>query len=91
MTDDSTTAIATPTATATDDSTTAIAGTIGSGPATHPPPAVAPNTGVTVSPVQSPRSRMIERTIGILALVGTVATVWLGIWVTPPDKTQGDL
>jgi len=92
MTDDSTTATATATAAgAADDPSTAIAGTIGSGLVAHPPTAVAPNTGVTVSPVQSPRSRMIERAIGALALVGTVATVWLGIWVTPPDKTQGDL
>jgi heme exporter protein C len=29
--------------------------------------------------------------IGVLALVGTVCTVWLGLWVTPPDRTQGDL
>jgi heme exporter protein C len=31
------------------------------------------------------------RIIGILALVGTAFTVWLGLWVTPPDRTQGDL
>ena len=24
-------------------------------------------------------------------LVGTAATVWLGLWVTPPDQVQGDL
>ena len=83
MTDDTTTATATVAATAT--------GAVEPGPPTHPPTGVAPNNGVTVSPVQSPRSRMTERTVGILALVGTVATVWLGIWVTPPDKTQGDL
>jgi len=76
----------------TDNSTTTtVAEAFGPGPAAHPPTTVATNTGVTPSPVQSPRSRMVERTIGILALVGTIATVWLGIWVTPPDKVQGDL
>ncbi len=29
--------------------------------------------------------------IGVLALVGVAFTVWLGLWVTPPDKVQGDL
>ncbi len=57
----------------------------------HPQTSVAPNTGVTLAPVQSSRARMTEYIIGILALVGTVATVWLGLWVTPPDKVQGDL
>jgi heme exporter protein C len=33
----------------------------------------------------------IERIIGVGALVATVGTVWLGLWVTPPDQTQGDL
>ena len=48
-------------------------------------------TGVAPPPVLSRRARVVERTIGILALVGTAATVWLGLWVTPPDKAQGDL
>jgi heme exporter protein C len=34
---------------------------------------------------------VILRTIGIAALVTTAATVWLGLWVTPPDKVQGTL
>ncbi|MGA2835186.1 MAG: cytochrome c biogenesis protein CcsA [Acidimicrobiales bacterium] len=42
-------------------------------------------------PLQSLRARRIEQTVGVLALVGTAATVWLGLWVTPPDKVQGDL
>jgi heme exporter protein C len=46
---------------------------------------------VTPPPVQSARSRATERIIGVLAVVGTAATVWLGLWVTPPDKTQGNL
>ncbi|MGH9047076.1 MAG: cytochrome c biogenesis protein CcsA [Acidimicrobiales bacterium] len=29
--------------------------------------------------------------VGVLALVSTAATVWLGLWVTPPDKVQGNL
>jgi heme exporter protein C len=31
------------------------------------------------------------RVLGALALVGMAATVWLGLWVTPPDKVQGQL
>jgi heme exporter protein C len=57
----------------------------------HPPATAATNTGVTAPPVQSARSRTTERVIGVLALVGTAFTVWLGLWVTPPDRTQGDL
>ena len=49
------------------------------------------DTGPTPPPAQSARSRTTERVIGVLALVGTAVTVWLGLWVTPPDRTQGDL
>ena len=31
------------------------------------------------------------RIIGIAALVGVAFTVWLGLWVTPPDQVQGNL
>jgi len=31
------------------------------------------------------------RPIGILGLVTAALTVWLGLWVTPPDKVQGNL
>lgn len=31
------------------------------------------------------------RLVGVAAVVSTAATVWLGIWVTPPDKVQGNL
>jgi heme exporter protein C len=31
------------------------------------------------------------RTIGIAALLSTAATVWLGLWVTPPARVQGTL
>jgi len=57
----------------------------------HPAAPSATNTGMTPPPAQSARSRTTERVIGLLALVGTVCTVWLGLWVTPPDRTQGDL
>ena len=40
---------------------------------------------------QSPRAVWATRVIGLSALVGTVFTVWLGLWITPPDRTQGDL
>ena len=46
---------------------------------------------VSAPPVQSPRARQVTRVIGITAAVATACTVWLGLWVTPPDQTQGDL
>ncbi|HEY5109371.1 MAG TPA: cytochrome c biogenesis protein CcsA [Acidimicrobiales bacterium] len=71
-----------------DDVTTT---TVAESAGTHPAAAPVSNTRVTPAPAQSSRSKAVERTIGLLALLGTVATVWLGIWVTPPDKVQGDL
>jgi heme exporter protein C len=41
--------------------------------------------------VQSGRARWTVRIIGITAAVATAFTVWLGLWVTPPDQVQGDL
>ena len=41
--------------------------------------------------VQSPRMIWTTRIIGIAAAVMVALTVWLGLWVTPPDKVQGDL
>jgi len=76
----------------TDDlSTSAVKDGSGLAPVVHPPAAPVTNTAVTSVPVRSSRSKAVERSIGIVSLVGTVATVWLGIWVTPPDKIQGDL
>jgi len=63
----------------------------GDRPSAHPTGGSAANTGVTPPPEQSPRARTTERVIGALALVGTACTVWLGLWVTPPDRQQGDL
>ncbi len=41
--------------------------------------------------VQSRRMVWTTRIIGAAAAVTTALTVWLGLWVTPPDKVQGDL
>jgi len=35
--------------------------------------------------------RLISRTLGPLALVMSIVTVVMGLWVTPPDAVQGDL
>jgi heme exporter protein C len=42
----------------------------------------------TVTVVRRPRWL---RVVGALALVSTAATVWLGLWVTPPDAVQKNL
>jgi heme exporter protein C len=39
----------------------------------------------------SARARRLERTIGLAAVVSVGLTVWLGLWVTPPDQIQGNL
>jgi len=39
----------------------------------------------------SARTTWVVRGLGIAAAVSLAATVWLGLWVTPPDKTQHDL
>jgi heme exporter protein C len=49
------------------------------------------NHGVPAPPLQSRRALWLTRTIGITAAVATAFTVWLGLWVTPPDQSQGDL
>jgi heme exporter protein C len=51
---------------------------------------VSPNQGVP-PPTLSRRATWTVRVIGITAAVATAFTVWLGLWVTPPDETQGDL
>ncbi len=45
---------------------------------------------VSTLPLQSSRARWTVRIIGIAAAVGVAVTVWLGLWVTPPDVTQGN-
>ena len=37
------------------------------------------------------RRRAVVNILGLSAVVSLVATAWLGLWVTPPDKVQGDL
>lgn len=34
---------------------------------------------------------IVQRVVGFLALIGMVATVWLGLFVTPPDVFMGNL
>lgn len=46
-------------------------------------------TGATA--VVPARRRRLVRWVGLLGVIGTACTVWLGLWVTPPDKVQGDL
>ena len=60
----------------------------------HPvtPPTETPGaTGTRSLPFQSKQARWTLRIIGISAVVGVALTVWLGLWVTPPDQTQGNL
>ena len=52
---------------------------------------MSPNQSVHPPPAQSARVRTAVRVIGITAAVATACTVWLGLWVTPPDVTQGNL
>ncbi len=35
--------------------------------------------------------RRVERVVGLTAALGLAVTVWLGLWVTPPDQIQGNL
>jgi heme exporter protein C len=36
-------------------------------------------------------NKLAQRALGPAALVTLALTVWLGIWVTPPDRVQGNL
>ena len=36
-------------------------------------------------------SARAARALGLAALAAVAATVYLGLWVTPPDVVQGDL
>jgi heme exporter protein C len=47
------------------------------------------NAGTEAPSVPS-RPRWL-RIVGVAAVLSTAATVWLGLWVTPPDKVQGNL
>jgi heme exporter protein C len=50
-----------------------------------------PTPEASTFPLQSSRARWTVRIIGISAAVGVALTVWLGLWVTPPDQVQGNL
>ena len=39
----------------------------------------------------SVRSQRVVRGLGVAAVVSVAATVWLGLWVTPPDAVQHNL
>lgn len=43
------------------------------------------------SPVPSGKVKLTTRLVGLGALVSLVATVWLGLWVTPPDQVMHNL
>jgi heme exporter protein C len=48
-------------------------------------------TTSTGPPAWGSRMRKTVWVLGISSLVSVAATVWLGLWVTPPDKVQGNL
>lgn len=51
-----------------------------------------PGLGPRVPPGSwSRRTTWVVRSVGLAAFVGVAATVWLGLWVTPPGKTMGNL
>ncbi len=51
----------------------------------------APNAPAAVSlPPDRVRPRWLD-VVGVLAVLSLAATVWLGLWVTPPDAVQGNL
>ncbi|MHB8330106.1 MAG: cytochrome c biogenesis protein CcsA, partial [Acidimicrobiales bacterium] len=39
----------------------------------------------------SRRATWTQRSLGAAAVVSVALTVWLGLWVTPPDRVQGNL
>jgi heme exporter protein C len=59
--------------------------------ATSPsPPSAAAGPGSGLQPRPRSRPRWLT-VVGVLAVVTTGVTVWLGLWVTPPDVVQGNL
>ena len=52
---------------------------------------MSPNQKVHAPLIQSSWERWTVRVIGIAAAAGVAFTVWLGLWVTPPDQVQGNL
>jgi heme exporter protein C len=54
-------------------------------------PAETSSVGREVPLPWSRRTVWVVRGIGVAALVSIGFTVWLGLWITPPDKVQGNL
>ncbi len=52
---------------------------------------MSPDTTTAHPPAPAVRTSWTVRIVGIVALAATTITVWLGLWVTPPDQVQGDL
>lgn len=46
---------------------------------------------MSTTPVWPARRRRVVRLVGLAGLAGMGFTVWLGLWITPPDKVQGNL
>jgi len=55
------------------------------------PAAWAAPSGVPVPAATAGRGRLATRLLGAAGLMGIVATVWLGLFVTPPDQFMGQL
>jgi heme exporter protein C len=49
-----------------------------------------PARSAAAAAARAPRPRWLT-VVGALGVVGLAVTVWLGLWVTPPDQTQGNL
>ncbi|MHB1518671.1 MAG: cytochrome c biogenesis protein CcsA [Acidimicrobiales bacterium] len=45
----------------------------------------------SLPPAASAKLRRWTLLIGVLAVASMATTVWLGLWVTPPDRVQGNL
>jgi len=54
------------------------------------PTTVLQPTGAGIGPPQIDRPSPVIRAVGAAAIVGTAVTVWLGLWVTPPDEFMGE-
>ncbi len=54
------------------------------------PPRLRQSPPATPQPARRPRSPLVSA-LGIAAVLAIAATVWLGLWVTPPDVVQGNL
>lgn len=50
-----------------------------------------PSPGGGPSPPWGRRAARTVRVLGVVSVVSVAATVWLGLWVTPPDKFQHNL